>query len=161
MCFGQILYRILKSDDLKRYGLNKKAPNTIQDATNAQWTFVFFLRVFHDLLMSLLLYILVHVYHIQYLVLRLLCFVQREVSFLQIIIFFLMEVSLDQHRAAIGLFNRFKFTSCRIVILLPVLFVFSLLVLMLSLGILLLISGSVHPNSRPNSVAFFICSFQC
>ena len=29
-----------------------------------------------------------------------------------------MEVSLDQYRAAIGLFNRFKFTLCRIVTLL-------------------------------------------
>ena len=33
-----------------------------------------------------------------------------------------MEVSLDQYRAAIGLFNRLKFTLCRIVILLPILF---------------------------------------
>ena len=66
-----------------------------------------------------------------------------------------MEVSLDQYRAAIGLFNRFKFTLCRIVILLPILFLpcysFGL---MLSLSILLLASGSVHPNPGPNSINF-------
>ena len=63
-----------------------------------------------------------------------------------------MEVSLDQYRAAIGLINRFKFTSCRTVILLPILFLVILLVLMLSLSILLLMSGSDHPNPGPNSI---------
>ena len=45
------------------------------------------------------------------------CFVQREVSSLKFIIFI-----DDQYRAENGLFNGFKFTSCRIVILLPILF---------------------------------------
>ena len=68
-----------------------------------------------------------------------------------------MEVNLVQYRAVIGLINRFKFTSCRIVILLPILFLVILLVLMLSLSIfLLLMSGSVHPNPGPNSINFSI-----
>ena len=65
-----------------------------------------------------------------------------------------MEVSLDQYRAAIGLFNRFNFTSRRIAIFLPILFFVILLVLLLSLRILLLMSGSVHPNPGPNSFNF-------
>ena len=68
----------------------------------------------------------------------------------------MMEVSLDQYRATIGLSNCFTFTLCQIVILLPVLFLAILLVLMLSLSILLLVSGSVHPNPGPNSVNFLI-----
>ena len=63
-----------------------------------------------------------------------------------------MEVSLDQYISAIGLIKRFKFTSCRTVILLPILFLVILLVLMLSLSILLLMSGSDHPNPGPNSI---------
>ena len=30
------VYRIVKSDDLKRFGLEKKAPNTVQDAAIVQ-----------------------------------------------------------------------------------------------------------------------------
>ena len=59
----------------------------------------------------------------------------------------------------LGHFNRFKFTSCSIVILLPILFLVILLVLILSF--LLSMSGSVHPNPGPNSINFFNHSFQC
>ena len=40
-----LCHEFVKSDDLEHYGLNKKAPNTVQDAATAQGTFVFFLRV--------------------------------------------------------------------------------------------------------------------
>ena len=79
------------------------------------------------------------------------CFVQREVSSLTFIIFI-----DDQYRGAIGLFNSFKFASCRIVTLLPILFLVILLVLKLSLSNLLLMSGSVHPNPGPNNINFSI-----
>ena len=62
----------------------------------------------------------------------------------------------------LGHFNRFKFTSCSIVILIPILFfLVLLLVLIPSLSFLLSMSGSVHPNPGPNSINFFNHSFQC
>ena len=70
--------------------------------------------------------------------------------------FLLMGDSLVQYRAAIGLFNCFKFVSGFIVFLPPILFVVVLVVLKSSLSMLLLISGSVHPNPGPSSVNFSI-----
>ena len=49
-----------------------------------------------------------------------------------------------------------KFVSGFIVFLPPILFVVVLVVLKSSLSMLLLISGSVHPNPRPSSVNFSI-----
>lgn len=61
------------------------------------------------------------------------------------------------NRAAIGLFNCFKFTSCCTVFSLAVSFVVILLTLILpSLSMLLLISGSVHSNPGLNIVNFSI-----
>ena len=81
--------------------------------------------------------------------------VQRMVGIFMFL-FLLMEDSLVQYRAAIGLLNCFKFVSCFIVILPPISFLVILLVLISSLSMLLLISGSVHPNLRPSSVSFLI-----
>ena len=67
-----------------------------------------------------------------------------------------MGDSLVQYRAEIGLFNCFKFVSGFIVFLPPILFVVVLVVLKSSLSMLLLISGSVHPNPGPSSVNFSI-----
>ena len=69
-------------------------------------------------------------------------------------LFFLMGDSLVQYRAAIRLFNCFKFVSCFIVFLPPISFIVVLVVLISSLSMLLLISGSVHPNPGPSSVNF-------
>ena len=61
--------------------------------------------------------------------------------------FLLIEDSLVQYKAAIGLFNCFRFVSC---------FIVFVLVLTSSISMLLLISGSVHPNPEPSSVNFSI-----
>ena len=64
--------------------------------------------------------------------------------------------SLVQYRAAIGLFNCFKFVSRFIVFLPPISFIIVLVVLITSLKMLLFMSGSVHPNPGPSSVNFSI-----
>ena len=84
-------------------------------------------------------------------------FVQRVVGIFMFLFFLLMGDSLVQYRAAIGLFNCFKFVSGFIVFFLPpISFVVVLVVLISSLGMLLLIPGSVHPNPGPSSVNFSI-----
>lgn len=105
--------------------------------------FSFVCRLLELLFSLLLIYVLVHVYYVQY-IQSFGCYVFCAAGnkLFKIHYFYWW----------MGHFNRFKFTSCSIVILLPILFLVILLVLMLSLSFLLLMSGSVHRTHGPNSI---------